>query len=203
VTRGLGGTATGPSPVLVADLGGGSTEVVLGTGSDGRVEASRSVDVGNVRLTERYLAGDPPTQDEVAAARAEVDRLLDQVAVGVPLGRARRLDGVAGTVTTVTAHALRPPAYDSSRIHASALPVEQVRAACLDLLSMTSQQGSALPYLHPGRADVIGAGALIWDRVVDRVSSAAGITEVVTSEHDILDGIAWSIIDEPVAAGNR
>ncbi len=198
-TRGLGGTA----PVLVVDLGGGSTEVVLGTGSDGRVEASRSVDVGSVRLTERYLAGDPPSQDEVTAARAEVDRMLDLVADDLPLDRARRLVGVAGSVTMVTAHALRLRGYDSARIHASVLPIGQVRAACAELLAMSRDQRSALPYLHPGRVDVIGAGALIWDRVLDRVSVVAGIHEVVTSEHDILDGIAWSLVHEPPAVGDR
>ena len=211
-TRGLGaaaGVAAGAAggsepagrpplePVLVVDLGGGSTEVVLGTGSDGRVEASRSVDVGSVRLTERHLAGDPPSQDELVAARAEVDRMLDQVADDVPLDRARQLVGLAGSVTTVTAHALRLPRYDSARIHGCVLPVSQVRAACEDLVTMSREQRAALPYLHPGRVDVIGAGALIWDRVLGRVSVASGITEVVTSEHDILDGIAWSLV-EPV-----
>jgi len=197
--EGAPGSAGRPSqePVVVVDLGGGSTEVVLGTGSDGRVEASRSVDVGSVRLTERYLAGDPPSQDELVAARAEVDRMLDQVADAVSLDRARQLVGLAGSVTTVTAHALRLPRYDSARIHACVLPVSQVRAACEDLVTMSREQRAALPYLHPGRVDVIGAGALIWDRVLGRVAAASGITEVVTSEHDILDGIAWSLV-EPV-----
>ena len=191
------------SPVLVVDLGGGSTEVVLGTGGDGRVEASRSVDVGSVRLTERYLAGDPPSQDQVAAARAEVDRVLDQVAVDVPLDRARQLVGLAGSVTTVTAHALRLPRYDSTRIHGCVLPIAEVRAACEDLVTMSRERRAALPYLHPGRVDVIGAGALIWDRVLDRVAAASGITEVMTSEHDILDGIAWSIAESITESAER
>jgi exopolyphosphatase/guanosine-5'-triphosphate,3'-diphosphate pyrophosphatase len=174
------------APFLVVDLGGGSTEFVLG---DAAPEAALSVDVGCVRLTERHLHGDPPTPDEVAAAVADVDAALDRVTGVVPLTRARTLVGLAGSVTTVTAHALGLPAYDPAAIHRAVLPAGDVLAACDELLAMTHEQRGALPFMHPGRVDVIGAGALIWARVVARV----GLPEVMASEHDILDGIAWSL----------
>jgi exopolyphosphatase/guanosine-5'-triphosphate,3'-diphosphate pyrophosphatase len=175
------------APFLVVDLGGGSTEFVLGTASP---EAALSVDVGCVRLTERHLHGDPPTAAEVAAAVADVDAALERVAAAVPLARARTLVGLAGTVTTVTAHALGLPRYDSAAIHRAELPAAAVRAACASLLSMSRAERAALPFMHPGRVDVIGAGALIWDRVVERV----GAERVLSSEHDILDVIAWSLV---------
>jgi exopolyphosphatase/guanosine-5'-triphosphate,3'-diphosphate pyrophosphatase len=196
-TRGLVGHA---GPFLVVDIGGGSTEVVLGDVRDGTavVEAARSVDVGCVRLTERFAFDDPPTTGQVVAARTDVDAALDLVATAVPLGRARTLVGLAGSVTTVTAHALRLPSYDSERTHGAVLPVESVRHACDDLLRMSRADRAALPFMHPGRVDVIGAGALVWRRVVDRVVSATADADhplevAVTSEHDILDGIAWSL----------
>ena len=192
-TRGLVGH---DGPFLVVDIGGGSTEVVLGTAGD--VEAARSVDVGCVRLTERFGFDDPPTTGQVVAAREAVDAALDLAAADVPLGRARTLLGLAGSVTTVTAHALRQPSYDSGRIHGTTLPVETVRHACDDLLRMSRAGRAALPFMHPGRVDVIGAGALVWRRVVDRVAAATAdgdhpLEVAVTSEHDILDGIAWSL----------
>ncbi len=176
-------------PYLVVDLGGGSTELVRGTD---HVEAARSVDVGCVRMTERHLASDPPTAEEVAAATRDVDAALDLAESTVPLEGIAALVGLAGSVTTITAHVLRLPAYDASRIHLSRNPVDAVLAACDDLLAMTRAERAALPYLHPGRVDVIGAGALVWRRVVERLVERSGITDVVTSEHDILDGIALS-----------
>ena len=176
-------------PYLVVDLGGGSTELVRGID---HVEAARSVDVGCVRMTERHLASDPPTAEEIAAATRDVDAALDLAEEAVPLEGIRALVGLAGSVTTITAHLLRLPAYDASRIHLSRNPVEAVLAACDDLLAMTRAERAALPYLHPGRVDVIGAGALVWRRVVERLVERSGITDVVTSEHDILDGIALS-----------
>lgn len=192
-TRGL---AVGHrAPFVVVDIGGGSTEVVLG--ADG-VLAARSVDVGCVRLTERHAFDDPPSAAQVAAARADVDAALDAVAAVVPLEQARTLVGVAGTVTTVTAHALGLPGYDAARLHGAVLPVNEVLPACDALLAMTRAERAALPFMHPGRVDVIGAGALVWQRVVERVAAATAaagspLRAVVTSEHDILDGIAWSL----------
>jgi exopolyphosphatase/guanosine-5'-triphosphate,3'-diphosphate pyrophosphatase len=183
-----------PGPFLVVDLGGGSTELVLGTGAP---EAAFSMDVGCVRITERHLLGDPPTADEVASARADVRAALDVAAAVVPLGKAVTLVGLAGSVTTVTAHALGLPSYQPARIDGAVLPVETVLAACDDLLARSHERRAELGFMHPGRVDVIGAGALVWHEVVSRVRddvAAAGgrLTEVVTSEHDILDGIAWS-----------
>jgi exopolyphosphatase/guanosine-5'-triphosphate,3'-diphosphate pyrophosphatase len=183
-------------PVLVVDVGGGSTEVVLGEDprDGGRVLAARSVDVGSVRLTERHLHTDPPTPAEVERARAEVDEALDAVAETVPIDTATLLVGVSGTVTTVTAHALGLPTYDSGAVEGATLPVATVRAACADLVGRTRAQRAELPYLETGRVDVIGAGALIWGQVVGRVHRASGLATVVTSEHDILDGLAWSLV---------
>ena len=176
-------------PFLVVDIGGGSTELVLG---DRSVEAARSVDIGCVRLTERHLHDDPPSPAQIAAARADVDTALDVASSVVPLGRASVLVGLAGSVTTVTAHALRLDRYDPAAIHRAVLHPDAARRACDELLAMRRAERAALPYMHPGRVDVIGAGALVWRRVIDRAVAAARITEVVTSEHDILDGIAWS-----------
>jgi exopolyphosphatase / guanosine-5'-triphosphate,3'-diphosphate pyrophosphatase len=183
-------------PWLVVDVGGGSTEVVLGDGSreDGFKVVGRSVDVGSVRLTERHLRSDPPTALEIERARAETAEALDEVAAAVPLAPARTVVGVAGTVTTITAHALALPAYDSEAIDGAVLPVTTVRAACADLLGRPRAQRAELPYLETGRIDVIGAGALVWSEVLDRVHREAGVAEVVTSEHDILDGVAWSLV---------
>ncbi|HET8615426.1 MAG TPA: Ppx/GppA phosphatase family protein [Actinomycetales bacterium] len=177
-------------PFVVVDLGGGSTEVVRGSSS---VEAALSVDIGCVRMTERHLAGDPPSPAQVAAARRDIEAALDRVADAVPLSGASALVGLAGTVTTITACALDLPEYDAERIHRTRLPVEDVRQACDRLLHLSRAGRAALPYMHPGRVDVIGGGALIWRCVVDRLVECSGLTEVVTSEHDILDGIAFSI----------
>jgi len=194
--RGATGVLAGahPGPFLVVDLGGGSTEVVLGT--DAPV-AAYSMDVGCVRLTERHLRSDPPAADEIAAAVRDVRTALDEAAAVVPFGQAVTLVGLAGSVTTVTAHALGLPAYDPSAIDGAVLGVDATIAACDDLLGRTREQRAELGFMHPGRIDVIGAGALVWREVVTRVRddvAAAGgrLDHVVTSEHDILDGIAWS-----------
>ncbi len=187
--------AVRPGPYVVVDLGGGSTELVLGTTTP---DAAYSMDAGCVRMTERHLRSYPPTPEEEAAARADVRAALDDAARVVPLGRAATLVGLAGSVTTVTAHALGLARYDRDRINGSVLQVDTVLAACDDLLHRTRAERTALGFMHPGRVDVIGAGALVWSEVVRRVRddvAAAGgsLTEVVTSEHDILDGIAWSL----------
>jgi len=179
------------SPYLVVDIGGGSTEFVLGTES---VDAAISVDVGCVRITERQLRSDPPTHAEIAEARADVDAALDVAAAAVPMDRARTLVGLAGSVTTVTAHALVLPSYQPERIHLSRLQPHLARAAADDMLAMTRADRADLPFMHAGRVDVIGGGALVWRAVIDRVTELAGPIPVVTSEHDILDGIALSLL---------
>jgi exopolyphosphatase/guanosine-5'-triphosphate,3'-diphosphate pyrophosphatase len=186
-TAELRGTARLPAPYLVCDIGGGSTELVLG--DDGGVSAACSVDIGCVRMTERHLHSDPPTSEEVAAARADVDAALDGAAATVDMSRAATLVGLAGSVTTVTALALDLPGYDPGRIHHARVPATAVHAVTEELLAMSRDRRAALPVMHPGRVDVIGAGALILDAVVRH----AGVEAVVASEHDILDGIAMSL----------
>ncbi|MCL2594809.1 MAG: exopolyphosphatase [Promicromonosporaceae bacterium] len=225
-----------PTPHLVVDLGGGSTELVLGTTAP---EAAISMDVGSVRITERYFHSDPPRLDEVEAARADIRAALDaataqtatcaseasrrmqgeQTGLGsatalagapsapddevggdgkIPLGRTATLVGLAGTITSITAYALGLPAYDRQVVGGALLPIAEVLAACDRMLAMTRAERAAIPTLQPGRVDVIAAGALVWAEIIRRVRAevtAAGgdLTHIVTSEHDILDGIAASI----------
>jgi len=178
-----------PGPYLVVDIGGGSTELVRGTTA---VEAARSVDIGCVRMTERHLHDDPPTEDQVWAALSDIVRAVQEAGEDVDLAGVGTLVGLAGSVTTVTAHALGPPAYQRDRIHGAEVPVDQVLDACTDLLLMTRERRRDLPYMHDGRVDVIGAGALVWRTVVQRVAHDAGLATVRSSETDILDGIALS-----------
>jgi exopolyphosphatase/guanosine-5'-triphosphate,3'-diphosphate pyrophosphatase len=176
-----------PTPYLVIDIGGGSTEFVLG---ERGVEAARSVDIGCVRLTERHLTQDPPTARQIDAARRDIDAAIDLAAEHVPIREAKTLVGVAGSVTTVSAIALGLPEYDRDRVHLSRIPAQTVRRVSADLLASTHAQRAANPVVHPGRVDVIGAGSLILAQIVDRL----GLSEVVVSEHDILDGIALSLV---------
>jgi exopolyphosphatase / guanosine-5'-triphosphate,3'-diphosphate pyrophosphatase len=219
-TRALPGDV--PGPYLVVDIGGGSTELVLGSagrtgesagasadgpaggsrggtadvtaavsrGGTADVTAAVSVDIGCVRLTERHLHDDPPTAEQVAAAVADIEAGLDRAATAIPLRRARSLVGLAGSVTTVAGIALDLPEYDAERIHHSRVSAADVRAVAERLMSSTHAERAAIPVMHPGRVDVIGAGALVLHRIVERV----GLPEVVVSEHDILDGIAWSLV---------
>ena len=172
------------APFLVVDIGGGSTEFVLGDGSG--LRAARSVDIGCVRLTERHLHGDPPTADEIGRAEADIRAALADVVDVVPVAEAGSLVGLAGSVTTVAALALDLPAYDPVAIHGSRIPVSAVRSVAAGLLTATRRRRAALPVMHPGRVDVIGAGALVLRVIMD----AFELDEVVVSEHDILDGIA-------------
>ena len=147
------------------------------------------MDIGCVRLTERHLHGDPPAPAETAAAAVDIEAALDQVAAALPAASARTLVGLAGSVTTVAALALGLAEYDPARIHHARVPAAQVAAQTRRLLSQTRAQRAALGVMHPGRADVIGGGALVLDHVMRRF----GFTEVLVSEHDILDGMAWSL----------
>jgi exopolyphosphatase/guanosine-5'-triphosphate,3'-diphosphate pyrophosphatase len=181
-------------PYLVVDIGGGSTEFIVGTGggpASGDVAGAISVDIGCVRLTERHLkgAGDPPAAEAVQAVVADVEAALDRVERAVPVREARTLIGLAGSVTTVTGIALDLPAYDSAHIHHSRVPAARVSEVVSRLLAMTHDERAAIPVMHPGRVDVICAGSLILDRIMRRF----GFAEVVASEHDILDGIAFSL----------
>jgi len=179
-----------PGPYLVVDIGGGSTEFVRGTVG---VEQARSVNVGCVRMTERHLLSDPPTSAQIASATADIEAAVDQAAEVVAFQGISSLVGLAGSVTTITAHALQLTTYEPEKIHLSQLPAAQIVDACTSLLSMTRAQRAALSFMHEGRVDVIGAGALVWRTIIARLQHDVDIRKVVTSEHDILDGIALSI----------
>ena len=188
-THDLGEVAQVDPPYLVVDIGGGSTEFVLGAST---VEAARSVDIGCVRLTERYLHADPPTGEQIAGAIRDIDAGIALAGQTVPLERAGSLVGLAGSVTTVAAIALGLAAYDPAAIHRSRIPRAAVHDVTRRLLGMTHAERAALPVMHPGRVDVIGAGALVLDRILHHVGRA----EVVVSEHDILDGVALGLGDD-------
>jgi exopolyphosphatase / guanosine-5'-triphosphate,3'-diphosphate pyrophosphatase len=181
-----------PPPYLVVDIGGGSTEFAAGRDRPdaAQLASALSVDIGCVRLTERHLHSDPPLASEVSEATADIDAALDTVAAKVPVAGARTLIGLAGSVTTVAGIALGLAAYDPAKIHHATIALGQVGQVTRDLLSETREQRAKIPVMHPGRVDVIGAGALELYRIMTRF----GFGEVVVSEHDILDGIAWSLV---------
>jgi exopolyphosphatase / guanosine-5'-triphosphate,3'-diphosphate pyrophosphatase len=175
------------APYLVTDIGGGSTEFVLG--EPGAMTAAVSVNIGCVRMTERHLRHDPPGDDEIAAARADIDAALDVVAGKIPVSAARTLVGLAGSVTTVAALVLGLDSYQADRIHHSRISAAAVREVAANLLSQTRAERNRLAVMHPGRVDVIGGGALVLTQIMERF----GFGEVLVSEHDILDGLAWSL----------
>jgi len=178
-----------PGPYLVVDIGGGSTEFVLGNQDGGNGLAACSMDIGCVRMTERHLHDDPPTAAQIGAATADIDAAIAEASAAVRADRARTLVGLAGSVTTVAGIALDLPAYDPEKIHHARITAGQVHEVTQNLLSQTVAQRREIGVMHPGRADVIGAGALVLDRIITNL----GFAEVITSEHDILDGIAWSL----------
>jgi len=199
LAAGAAGESPLPGPYLVVDIGGGSTEFVLGSavqpedgqpkdgGGDGL--AACSMDIGCVRMTERHLHDDPPTAAQIEAASADIDAAIAEAAAAVHADRARTLVGLAGSVTTVAGIALDLPAYDPEKIHHARITADQVHEVTTNLLGQTVAQRRGIGVMHPGRADVIGAGAL----VLDRIMTDLGFDEVIASEHDILDGIAWSL----------
>ncbi|HKV21700.1 MAG TPA: Ppx/GppA phosphatase family protein [Mycobacterium sp.] len=177
-------------PFVVVDLGGGSTEVVIG---QREVESGYSADIGCVRLTERCLHSDPPTATEVAAAREVVRERLGEALRVVPVDGARTWVGVAGTMTTLAALAQGMSTYDPAAIHLSRVGFDALLPVCEDIIGMSHDQRAALGPMHEGRVDVIGGGAIIVEELADALATRAGIDELVVSEHDILDGIALSI----------
>ena len=183
------GAAAGPvaPPYLVADIGGGSTEFVLG--DPPVVSGAVSVDIGCVRMTERHLRSDPPNPAEVTAARADIGAALDVVAEKIAVAGARTLVGLAGSVTTVAALALGLDEYDAGRIHHAQIGAGAVHEQTARLLAMPQAERARLGVMHPGRVDVIGGGALVLEAIMTRF----GFTEVLASKHDILDGIAWAL----------
>lgn len=178
---------------VVVDLGGGSTEFVVGN-REGLI-AARSMNIGCVRLTERYSVSSPLTEQQKTQILRDVDQAIDEAAQTVDFTQAERLIGVAGTVTTVTANALKLNTYDSQVINATELSLEEISESALQLYSMSAQERAGLGFMHPGRIDVIGTGALIWARIVERLSEISGgkITGAIASEFDILDGLALSL----------
>ncbi|MCC3317161.1 Ppx/GppA phosphatase family protein [Nocardia africana] len=187
----VGELSSAEGPFVVVDLGGGSTEVVLGDSSG--VQEAYSADIGCVRITERCLHGNPPTGEEVASARFFASQQLAQAFGVVPVERARTWVGVAGTMTTIAAVALDLPEYDSDRVHLTRLTFDRLREVCHRLIGMNHDERAALGPMHPGRVDVIGGGAVITEVLADELARRAGISELIVSEHDILDGIALSI----------
>ena len=174
------------APFLVVDIGGGSTEFVLGSDS---VDSAISVNIGCVRMTERHFQSDPPTHDEIAIARRDIQNAIDIAYASVDIKSAKTLVAVAGTATTVAAAALDLSEYDRYAIHLSHISADQVHSTSNRFLTMTRDERAALGYMHPGRVDVIGAGSL----VLSEIMKATGAKEFVASENDILDGMAWSL----------
>jgi exopolyphosphatase/guanosine-5'-triphosphate,3'-diphosphate pyrophosphatase len=170
-----------PGPILVVDIGGGSTELVLGTQQP---DAAVSMDIGSVRLHERHLHDDPPTPEQVVSCLADVDAHLD--ACPVPASAARSVIGTSGTIKTLAAGMLELPYYDRDVIDGARLGTDETRAYVDRLVAMTVAERREIPSMHPGRADVIGAGGLIWSRVLAR----AAVPTYTVSEADILYGIA-------------
>jgi exopolyphosphatase/guanosine-5'-triphosphate,3'-diphosphate pyrophosphatase len=175
-----------PEPRLVVDIGGGSTECVLG---DEAPTSAHSVNIGCVRMTERHLHDDPPSADQIAATSADISAALDEVAKHVPLSSAASMIGLAGTVTTVSAIAHDLPVYDPAVLHGSVISAEQIDQVLRRLMSMSRDERAALAVMHPGRVDVIVGGTLVLQAVLART----GLNQVVVSEADILDGIARSM----------
>ena len=174
------------APYLVVDIGGGSTEFVLGTEE---VKYAKSVNIGCVRMAERHLKVSPPKPLDVQNAIADIDKAIFEASHIVPLTEAKTLIAVAGTATTVAAAALNLDQYDRYAIHLSRIPTERVLEVAQRFSLMKRDELAALPYMHPGRVDVITAGAV----VLSRVMVATGAKEFVASESDILDGMAWSL----------
>ena len=178
----------GSGPFLVVDIGGGSTEFVYG---DKKVISAKSVNIGCVRMSERHLLSQPPAMDQIARAIVDIDIAITQAAVSVPINSAKSLIAVAGTATTVAAAALDLSKYDRDLIHLSKISADKVHKVAQMFQSMNKSEISALPYMHEGRVDVITAGSL----VLSRVMAATGAAEFVASESDILDGMAFSLIN--------
>jgi exopolyphosphatase / guanosine-5'-triphosphate,3'-diphosphate pyrophosphatase len=182
-------------PFVVVDVGGGSTELVLGTWDGRRAEvlAAKSVDIGCVRITERALKGDPPTAAEIAQARELADGVLAEAFDVVDVAKARTWIGVAGTVTTLSAVAQGLAEYDSERTHLSKLSRADINRLAGELLAADHATRAANPVIHPGRVDVIGGGAVIVQALADGLAARGGPDQLIVSEHDILDGIALAL----------
>ena len=174
------------APFLVIDIGGGSTEFVLGNRN---VIAAKSVNIGCVRMSERHFLNDPATATEIESARVDIQKAIIDASQQVDIKGAKSLIAVAGTATTVAAAALDLPTYDRHSIHLSRISAEKTHQVSEMFLRMNRNERAALGYMHPGRVDVIGAGSL----VLSEIMKATGAKEFIASESDILDGMAWSL----------
>lgn len=182
----VGGLDPADGPFVVTDLGGGSTEIVT-------ADAAYSANIGCVRLTEHSLHSDPPTAAEIADAETFVAQRLSPAFEAVPLEGVRTWVGVAGTLTTIAALALGLDEYDAEAIHLARLPLPDVERVCRELVAATRTERAAMGPMHPGRVDVIGGGSLVTLALAGEFARRAGITQIVVSEHDILDGIALGL----------
>ncbi|MCF8605650.1 Ppx/GppA family phosphatase [Gordonia sp. HY442] len=193
----VGGLDPADGPFVVTDLGGGSTEVVVGsvTGGNAVVAGAYSTNIGCVRLTERALRSDPPTLDEVDAAVGFAREELAKAFAAVDVSAARTWVGVAGTLTTFAALHTGLDHYDPEAIHHSTIGLADLHKLCSRLVAMTRAERLDLGPMHPGRADVIGGGALVTQELARNFADRAAITEMVVSEHDILDGIALGLLE--------
>jgi exopolyphosphatase / guanosine-5'-triphosphate,3'-diphosphate pyrophosphatase len=194
-TGAVGDLEPDDGPFVVTDIGGGSTELVVGTwdGKRAEITGALSVDIGCVRITERCLPSDPPTDAEIAAAREFAAAALRPAFDAVPVAGAKTWIGVAGTVTTLSAVEQGLPEYDSERTHLSRLSRTEITRSAERLLTASKETRAANPVIHPGRVDVIGGGALIVEVLAEKLAAATEIRELLVSEHDILDGIALSL----------
>ena len=173
------------APFLVIDLGGGSTELVIG---DKEPTGAYSMDVGCVRMTERHTPGGNPTKEQEEAIRGDVRNALKIAGTKVDWKSAQTVVGVAGTITTVAAHVLNLKTYDPDVLHGAIITAEQVSQTAQDFISLTPSQRGALPYMHEGRIEVITAGSIVLDEVMKGI----GAKTLIASERDILDGVTWS-----------
>jgi exopolyphosphatase/guanosine-5'-triphosphate,3'-diphosphate pyrophosphatase len=173
------------APFLIIDLGGGSTELVIG---DKEPTGAYSMDVGCVRMTERHTPGGNPTKEQEEAIRTDVRNALKVAGTKVDWETAKTVVGVAGTITTVAAHVLNLKTYDPDVLHGASITAEQVSQTAQDFITLTPAQRGALPYMHEGRIEVITAGSIVLDEVMKGI----GAQTLIASERDILDGVTWS-----------
>lgn len=182
-----------PGPYLVIDIGGGSTEFVIGSDD---VESARSVNIGCVRMSERHHFSDPPTKSELDTATKDIDSAIEEALKVVDVRKAKTIIGLAGSITTVAAEALHLSSYEREKINGSQFSLDQIDAAAQSLIHMKQSERAALGFMHPGRVDVIGAGALVLWRSLEKIASIHPSMPLLTvSEHDILDGIIYDLQD--------
>lgn len=184
----LSGAQNPHTPVLVTDIGGGSTELIIGN-AGGTADHAVSLDIGSVRLTERFLPGDPPNADDLGRAAAYVDQLLDAEKIDWP--GVRTWIGVAGTLTTLAAVDLDLTEYARTKVNGHRIKITDLGSIFDRLSSMSADQIRQLGTVDPARADVITAGALIATRVATRLT----VESLTVSEADILDGAALALIN--------